>query len=255
MNHEMARELQWREFPTDKRGSYFRQFWDIKDNLFEEDSENTKDIKEIHQWQGALGTHQTTGSGENLVLVVRGDLLMKYPNTIIYAQKATYSSTPSDPREFSTEISESDTLFPLFSAELEPDVFLFGFELTTEDAKGERIPVGSTNTSGKNPGWFFVFRERPGQVKFGLDDYTDDQGNADVMPSEPLETWSDLSWEHLVDDRTELSNFLIQLTNGDNLSITEGSSSDPDWGDNAADMASILFQNPVIFARHADEMI
>jgi len=255
MNHEMARELQWREFPTDKRGSYFRQFWDIKDNLFEEDSENTKDIKEIHQWQGTLGTHRVDGSGDNLVLVVRGDLLMKYPNTIIYAQKATYSSTPSDPREFSTEISETDTLFPLFSAELEPDVFLFGFELTTEDAKGDRIPVGSTNTSGKNPGWFFVFRERPGQVKFGMDDYTDDQGNADVMPTELPETWSDLSWEHLVSDRAELSNFLIQLTNGNGLSITEASADDPGWGDNAADMASILFQNPVIFARHANEMI
>ncbi len=255
MNHEMSRELQWREFPTDKRGSYFRQFWDVKDNLFEEDSENTKDIKEIHQWQGKLGTHRVDGSDGHLVLVVRGDLLMKYPNTIIYAQKATYSSTPSDPREFSTEISETDTLFPLFSAELEPDVFLFGFELTTEDAKGDRIPVGSKKTAGKNPGWFFVFRERPGQVKFGMDDYTDDQGNADVMPTEAPETWSDLSWEHLVDDRTELSDFLIALTNGDSLSITDGSTDDPDWGDNAADMASILFQNPVIFARHADEMI
>ncbi len=28
LNHEMARELLWREYPTDQRGSYFRQFWD-----------------------------------------------------------------------------------------------------------------------------------------------------------------------------------------------------------------------------------
>ena len=28
LNHEFARELLWREFPTDQRGSYFRQFWD-----------------------------------------------------------------------------------------------------------------------------------------------------------------------------------------------------------------------------------
>ncbi|MEL7162490.1 MAG: hypothetical protein AAFN92_17160, partial [Bacteroidota bacterium] len=27
-NHELAGELRWREFPTDLRGSYFRNFWD-----------------------------------------------------------------------------------------------------------------------------------------------------------------------------------------------------------------------------------
>ncbi len=29
LNHEMARELLWREYPMDQRGSYFRQFWDV----------------------------------------------------------------------------------------------------------------------------------------------------------------------------------------------------------------------------------
>ena len=28
INNEMGRELLWREYPTDQRGSYFRQFWD-----------------------------------------------------------------------------------------------------------------------------------------------------------------------------------------------------------------------------------
>ena len=30
LNHEMGRELLWNEYPTDERGSYFRQFWDVK---------------------------------------------------------------------------------------------------------------------------------------------------------------------------------------------------------------------------------
>ena len=29
LNHEMGRELLWREYPTDQRGSYLRQFWDV----------------------------------------------------------------------------------------------------------------------------------------------------------------------------------------------------------------------------------
>ena len=33
MNHEMAKELLWNEYPTDQRGSYFRQFWNIDDSI------------------------------------------------------------------------------------------------------------------------------------------------------------------------------------------------------------------------------
>ncbi len=29
LNHEMARQLLWNGYPTDQRGSYFRQFWDV----------------------------------------------------------------------------------------------------------------------------------------------------------------------------------------------------------------------------------
>ena len=35
LNHEFARELLWREYPTDQRGSYFRQFWDVRGFLDE----------------------------------------------------------------------------------------------------------------------------------------------------------------------------------------------------------------------------
>jgi hypothetical protein len=35
LNHEIASELLWREYPTDQRGSYFRQFWDVSDFLAE----------------------------------------------------------------------------------------------------------------------------------------------------------------------------------------------------------------------------
>ena len=31
LNHEFAGELLWRGYPTDKRGSYFRQFWDVSE--------------------------------------------------------------------------------------------------------------------------------------------------------------------------------------------------------------------------------
>lgn len=47
LNHEMARELLWREFPTDMQGTYFNQFWDRKDAP---NSSSKNDIKPLHTW-------------------------------------------------------------------------------------------------------------------------------------------------------------------------------------------------------------
>ena len=91
----------------------------MRDNVFEEDDEQKKDIKEVHTWTKELGNHRVDDGGANLVLVVRGDLLLKYPNTIIYAQKATYNTTdPTLDRVLPNEITEENTLFPLFSCRI-----------------------------------------------------------------------------------------------------------------------------------------
>src|SRR5206468_2747034 len=42
LNHELSRELLWREYPTDLRGTWFRQFWDVRDQPG--DPEALKDI-------------------------------------------------------------------------------------------------------------------------------------------------------------------------------------------------------------------
>ena len=56
LNYEFARKLLWREYPTDQRGSYFRQFWSVGDTIdsegLSEDAlkEKLYDIPEIHRW-------------------------------------------------------------------------------------------------------------------------------------------------------------------------------------------------------------
>ena len=121
LNHEMACELLWREFPTDQRGSYFRQFWDVGDvvnrnptlsqSQFEE---SLLDIDKLHEWDPAsnLGEHANrplpAGGNEddsNLVLVVRGDVLKKYPTVVIYAQEAKWNEI--EPNHFQRELDES----------------------------------------------------------------------------------------------------------------------------------------------------
>ncbi|MGE0403700.1 MAG: hypothetical protein AB7T06_43740, partial [Kofleriaceae bacterium] len=85
--------------------------------------------------------------------------------------------------------------------------------------------------------WFYVIKQRPGEPRFGLDD---------TSPSATATTWDDLSWRNVaaeinIDLKPELRDANI-----------------PDhrrWGSNAADVADILFQRPVLIAIHASEML
>ena len=250
LNNEMSRELLWREYPTDQRGSYFRNFWDDKDSM---STGNDHDIMEMHRWNDELGEHNQRFLDEQghpvqkkdfVVLVIRGDVLKKYPNTLVYAQKAKYDTPKTNPRKLSDSLVEGNIITPVFQAELEPDVALFGFNITAEEARG--------NINQNKPGWFFVLQERPGHINFGLDDYVDpNPGVNDIsIPQSNASSWNELSWGHLVPANGNLNN-LHHIP----CDFVRSDAGNPDWGTNSAEMAYILYQNPVIFARHAGEML
>ena len=255
LNHEMSKELLWREYPTDQRGTYFRQFWDVVDNIRETDPEKKYDITKMHTWKDDLGDHSprvktSPDDSPYLVLLIRGELLKKYPNTQVYAQKAKFvdPAHPAAPRTLSDSSVSANILLPVFLATLEPDIYLFGFDLDKEEAKGD-------STDASKPGWFFALRERPGQIRFGLDDYTPTDPDDPPMPTGDPANWNDLSWEHLVTSEADLSNYQVDVNH--HFAAGTGSENVPlaTWGKNAADMAYILYQNPVLFARHAQEML
>ena len=66
LNHEFARKLLWREYPTDQRGSYFRQFWDVasyidSDGLSDDAlREQLYDIPELHRWSTDIAASAST---------------------------------------------------------------------------------------------------------------------------------------------------------------------------------------------------
>ena len=75
LNFEMGRELLWRGYPTDQRGTYFQQFWDTAAAGI-----NRLDIVPIHTWgQRPLGVTAAGANGDALVLLIRGELLRRYP--------------------------------------------------------------------------------------------------------------------------------------------------------------------------------
>jgi hypothetical protein len=266
LNHEFARELLWREFPTDQRGSCFRQFWDVSSyvDLLGRDprelAEDLKDVPPLHRWppDTPLGAHNhrnPQGTSREVVLVIRGDLLKRYPNTFVYAQKARWGSgiranrlvlSDETGELFATTPQDPRLRFPLYKARIAPDIHFLGFDLTFDEVRGDpRLDetADARAVVGEDLGWFFVLQEAVGEPRFGLD------VAAPVEPS--MEKWDNLAWEHV--DLTgaqaiDLSKPLVGQPAGTD---TGGVA----WAANAADMAYILYQDPVLVAVHGRHML
>ncbi|MEM7372560.1 MAG: hypothetical protein AAF587_28325 [Bacteroidota bacterium] len=306
LNHEFARELLWREYPTDQRGSYFRQFWDVSgflnsDTSVEPESlkEKLKDIPPLHRWarDSKLGDHdhrEEDGAKEDeVVLVIRGELLKKYPTAVIYAHRAAWKNAAGDATTDPSQIdpSQERTLAPipegqeanpprdiikspLYEAKVEPDIYFFGFDLTACKAKGgtgdvdidvDQRCVDEANISWDDPGWFFVIKERPGEPRFGLD-------ISETESPDPPRVWNDLSWTHISDQVNTNNHITIEVENAQTFSLSDPSTLPVNekekeeqlledlnihWNAdmNAAELAYVLYQVPVLVAVHASEML
>ncbi len=140
--HEMGRELLWNEYPTDQRGTYFRQFWRARRRIEGEPAMDTRDITPIDGWRStSLGAHGTRA--DSLVLLLRSELLRRYPTAMVYATRTASGGT----------IEEH---FPLFVGTLSPDVTYVGFEMTRDLIESE---------AGV---WAFVIQEQPTEPRFGI---------------------------------------------------------------------------------------
>ncbi len=207
LNHEMSRELLWREYPSDLRGTPFRRFWGGPDAM-----------PEVHTWTAdePLGAHLSAGSDDQqLVLLIRGELLQRYPRTVIYATRSAAAAAGAEKR------------FPRFRAALGPDTTCLGFDLTVAEARG----------SGDGDGWFFVYEQPPGQPRFGLDDTP-----ASGRDPAALASWNEVGWGDVADDEDALARLthiaLAGRLNGHRIGALE-------WGLNAGHMAAITLQRPV----------
>ena len=257
LNHEMGRELLWNEYPTDQRGSYFRQFWDVRGFVPPPgqaiDRESLRDIRPVDQWNANEGLGENPPASapfaeDHLVLLIRGELLRRYPTAIIYAAKTllvgglrALSDDPADER------------YPLFVGKLKPDVTFLGFDLTEEQV------VGSSNPT-EDQGWYFVIQEQPTEPRFGLD-------LASSAPP-PLVSWNDLEWGHLAAGADALSGIRYidldaDLPDTSNVDTPPGEPTVA-WhadsglgpaGSRAAEIAYITLQRPVRVAIHGSDML
>jgi hypothetical protein len=263
LNHEFARKLLWREYPTDQRGSYFRQFWSVGDTIDSEGlshdalKEKLYDIPEIHRWAptSGLGDHNNRippgqPAVPQAVLIIRGELLKKYPNTVIFAQHAKMVGTLREPDWLTADEEKkpppSKTRTPLYQAHPTDDIFFFGFDLTIDEVKG----------TGGDPGWYFALQERPGEARFGLE----------VSPIASIETFDDVCWNDAMPGITP-GQFLAAGALS-SVPLTPPPGTDPpkvdQWNDDkrvnpasvsSARWAYMLLRQPVMVAIHASEML
>jgi hypothetical protein len=172
-NHEMGRELLWQGFPTDCRGTPFRHFWQRLDGR--------TDIEPIHLWGALPLGKQNPANSEFLVLLIRGQLLERFPNLSIYAYPITGAETrpgeiipPVAPGKDPTILMHPDrVLLPILRGHLGKDITYLGFDLAPKDLDSH----------------FFVLEEQMSEPRFGFDEPDADGRNT---PS-----WLDVDWSEV----------------------------------------------------------
>ncbi len=233
LNHEMARELLWRNYPTDQRGTYFQNFW----------SHETIDLKKIHLWSlqnRRLGDTLREGwqaqiegdSQDQLALIVRGELLRRFPNTIIYAIKAKAENrgTETEPEIVTTLSSaKEDRQYPIHRGELNNDTVFLLFNLDETEARG------NLDMPEEKPGWFFIIQQQPTEARFGLDVSSAGSG---------------LAWE---ETGTLPGKYLSAVEIPPPLRGNE--EPQPRWNFNSAHTAEILLRQPYGIGIHASNLL
>lgn len=173
LSDEFGRELLWRQFPTDAAGTYFARFWDA------EQDELTSPIHRFASMK--LGEHVSIGgdggSEPRAVIVVKSDLVRRYPDIIIQAVKA---HGPADAPQF--DGPESEVARQLFATYLEPDVALVGVDRT----------VTELNT----PEWWITIAEHPTATRFHRGGGVDGRGFAHMAAGD---SGADFAKAHLHD--------------------------------------------------------
>ncbi|WP_051022617.1 hypothetical protein [Nocardia pneumoniae] len=211
LNQEFNRELRWREYPTDEAGTPFSRFWPP--------GGAQPQYGEIARWQPevALGEHVPDLS-DLLVLLVRGEVLRRYPGTVVVAAKSV------DQRVESPLVRWQH---PRFVLPVDERTSLFCFNLKPQQARNEK--------------WMFVVREPMRGTQFGFDPTTRPE----------YESWSDLGWDRVPQDD---HGFVEVRTGG---VVASPSSPEPaTWpGADSGDFARIVFQRAFQVAFSPNRML
>jgi hypothetical protein len=202
-SHEMGRELLWRDYPVDLRATFFHRFWD-----YVEPPDRT-DLGELADWGGQrlswdIRRNMGAKGAVSTVIVVRGDIVRRYPSAHYFLQKG---------------VPDGEVEVARFAGAIDRETVFFGFDRDPGEVRAE---------------WHLAIEEQPGAPRLGLD-----RASADDFGGSPTE-WDDLSWGHLVDSRGELDALTHAPAEHPRLGTIDGVT----WGRNSAHQARASWQRP-----------
>jgi hypothetical protein len=218
-NDELGRELLWRGFPAPLEHTWLRTFWGrVVAGV------PTADIPPIESWPDV----GPPTDAAQLVLIVRGDVLHRYPNAVVYAVEASWQGTHR-------VVGTGAPLLPVIASTIGPDLALFGFELSIDAARGTSAPTGA-------PGWYFVIAEHPAEPRFGLAVSTDGTPRR----------WRDVGWDR-VQPGDLVGSYL--RTDGPLAAFVPADEPGQRWGAGSAQLAAITVRHAVRVAFHASTLV
>ena len=182
LNTEMGRELLWREYPTDQRGSYFRKFWDSEVSMKDIVDDNFYDITPVHTWTGELGSNMRQGKDSLLIFTIKGRLMKLYPTTRICLWPAKLVSKNKIDFDKSATFDNKLILRPIMESFLNEDVLMVGFKIDPATALG--------NPDNDQYGYFLTFIEDVEDLNFTMEedddlDHPDAGLIADALKNDP----------------------------------------------------------------------
>jgi hypothetical protein len=219
LNHEFMRELLWREYPTDQRGTAFARFWGRSDA--------PDDIGPVHLFTGGLVDNLLVGKAGEAVLLLRSEILRRYPGSIVYLCRATQQGEI-------LALDDGTIVLPTFRGDLPPDVTFVGFPIPPDALR-----------AGGDP-WWFVLAQPPSEPRFGLDEWSSE--TAPVPTSA-----NDLAWSHLsADGKPETP---VPFAEADPPLLRGALIDGLAWGASAAIQAHLTYQRPVRVAIRAADLL
>lgn len=171
-NDVLRRELVWSGFPLDPEAPLLSSFWG---------GDAPADVSPPATWAPAseLGSHRPPGPMP-FVIVIRGELFARYPDTRVYLARARFDGA-------GRRTVGSEERPARFEGGVAGALRYVGFDTSLGEAVGDET----------DPGWFVVFEEPAGDVRFGLE--------AAGAGRAPATTWDDLTWAHLAVDDASLA--------------------------------------------------
>jgi hypothetical protein len=213
-NHELIRELTWRGARVDRRATPLRRFFDRRGS----GGAGQPDVGPVATWPLPSTLEANFALTGRAVIVLRGELVSRFPHASIHAARAIRQGTMRKPG--------TDVRLPLFRGAITADSMFVGFDLTPNEMR----------SGSQVEGWYIVITEQPAAPRFGLDE----------QRTTSFATWNDLAWN----DVTVANGYLSGASQP--APANQGTLR---WARNAAHIAGITFQRLVAIAIHAADML